>query len=90
MWKELWGLTRQALQDSGKAASEIDKVILVGGSTRIPSVQEAIRKETGQEPHRGVNPDEVVAMGASIRGRRLVRRCKRRCTSRCYAAITWN
>ena len=62
------GPTRQALQDSGKAASEIDKVILVGGSTRIPSVQEAIRKETGQEPHRGVNPDEVVAMGASIQG----------------------
>ena len=62
------GPTRQALQDSGKSASEIDKVILVGGSTRIPSVQEAIRKETGQEPHRGVNPDEVVAMGASIQG----------------------
>ena len=62
------GPTRQALKDSGKAASEIDKVILVGGSTRIPSVQEAIRKETGQEPHRGVNPDEVVAMGASIQG----------------------
>ncbi|MEK3890672.1 molecular chaperone DnaK [Bacillus sp. FSL K6-3431] len=62
------GPTRQALKDSGKSASEIDKVILVGGSTRIPAVQEAIRKETGQDPHRGVNPDEVVAMGASIQG----------------------
>lgn len=62
------GPTRQAMKDSGKTASEIDKVILVGGSTRIPAVQEAIRKETGQDPHRGVNPDEVVAMGASIQG----------------------
>ncbi|CAM3944800.1 molecular chaperone DnaK [Lederbergia lenta] len=60
--------TRQALKDSGKSASEIDKVILVGGSTRIPAVQEAIHKETGQDPHKGVNPDEVVAMGASIQG----------------------
>src|SRR5690606_1696858 len=56
------GPTRQAIKDSGKTASEIDKVILVGGSTRIPAVQEAIRKETGKEPHKGVNPDEVVAM----------------------------
>ena len=62
------GPTRQALKDSGISASEIDQVILVGGSTRIPAVQEAIRKETGKEPHRGVNPDEVVAMGASIQG----------------------
>jgi len=62
------GPTRQALKDAGKSPSEIDKVILVGGSTRIPAVQEAIRKETGKEPHRGVNPDEVVAMGAAIQG----------------------
>ena len=48
--------------------SEIDKVILVGGSTRIPAVQEAIKKETGKEPHKGVNPDEVVALGAAIQG----------------------
>ncbi|RWR15168.1 molecular chaperone DnaK [Siminovitchia fortis] len=60
--------TRQAIKDSGKTASEIDKVILVGGSTRIPAVQEAIRKETGKDPHKGVNPDEVVAMGAAIQG----------------------
>ncbi|RST73873.1 molecular chaperone DnaK [Siminovitchia acidinfaciens] len=62
------GPTRQAIKDSGVSAAEIDKVILVGGSTRIPAVQEAIRKETGKEPHRGVNPDEVVAMGAAIQG----------------------
>src|SRR5690625_4304338 len=60
--------TRQALQDAELSANEIDKVILVGGSTRIPAVQEAIKRETGQEPSRGVNPDEVVALGAAIQG----------------------
>jgi molecular chaperone DnaK len=62
------GPTRQALSDAGLSPSQIDKVILVGGSTRIPAVQEAIKKVTGQEPHRGVNPDEVVAMGAAVQG----------------------
>jgi molecular chaperone DnaK len=62
------GPTRQALKDAGLSPSEIDKVILVGGSTRIPAVQEAIKKEVGKDPHRGVNPDEVVAMGAAIQG----------------------
>ncbi|MBC1520819.1 molecular chaperone DnaK [Listeria aquatica] len=62
------GPTRQALKDAGLSASDIDQVILVGGSTRIPAVQEAITKELGKEPHRGVNPDEVVAMGAAIQG----------------------
>ncbi|MDZ5712221.1 molecular chaperone DnaK [Jeotgalibacillus haloalkalitolerans] len=62
------GPTRQAIKDAGMSASEIDKVILVGGSTRIPAVQEAIKKETGKEPSKGVNPDEVVAMGAAIQG----------------------
>jgi molecular chaperone DnaK len=56
------------LRDAGLNPSEIDKVILVGGSTRIPAVQEAIKKEIGKEPHKGVNPDEVVAMGAAIQG----------------------
>ncbi|ELK45502.1 molecular chaperone DnaK [Halobacillus sp. ACCC02827] len=60
--------TRQAMKDAGMSASEIDKVILVGGSTRIPAVQEAIKKEIGKEPSKGVNPDEVVALGASIQG----------------------
>ncbi|MGX9135330.1 molecular chaperone DnaK [Rummeliibacillus sp. JY-2-4R] len=60
--------TRQALSDAGLSASEIDQVILVGGSTRIPAVQEAVKKATGKEPHKGVNPDEVVAMGAAVQG----------------------
>jgi len=60
--------TRQAMKDAGLSASQIDKIILVGGSTRIPAVQEAIKKETGKEPHKGVNPDEVVAMGAAVQG----------------------
>ena len=60
--------TRQAVKDSGLSKNEIDEVILVGGSTRIPAVQEAIKKELGKEPNRSVNPDEVVAMGAAIQG----------------------
>ena len=59
---------RRALSDAGISASEIDQVILVGGSTRIPAVVEAVRKETGKEPNKSVNPDEVVAMGAAIQG----------------------
>ncbi|MDZ4132125.1 MAG: molecular chaperone DnaK, partial [Dethiobacteria bacterium] len=59
------GPTRQALSDAGLTAAEIDRIILVGGSTRIPAVQEAIRKLLGKEPHKGVNPDEVVALGAA-------------------------
>ncbi|PKH08391.1 MULTISPECIES: molecular chaperone DnaK [Planomicrobium] len=62
------GPTRQALKDAGISASELDRVILVGGSTRIPAVQEAVKKETGKDPHKGVNPDEVVAMGAAVQG----------------------
>ncbi|MFC7372525.1 molecular chaperone DnaK [Fictibacillus iocasae] len=62
------GPTRQALNDAGMTPSDIDKVILVGGSTRIPAVQEAIKKFTGKDPHKGVNPDEVVALGAAIQG----------------------
>jgi molecular chaperone DnaK len=60
------GPTRQALKDSGLSANEIDKVVLVGGSTRIPAVVEAVKKLIGKEPHKGVNPDEVVALGAAI------------------------
>ncbi|MER2174360.1 MAG: molecular chaperone DnaK [Carnobacterium sp.] len=62
------GPVRQALKDAGLSTSEIDEVILVGGSTRIPSVVEAVRKEAGKEPNKSVNPDEVVAMGAAIQG----------------------
>ena len=59
---------RKALKDAKLKASDIDKVILVGGSTRIPYIQELVKKELGQEPNKGVNPDEVVAMGAAIQG----------------------
>ncbi|MCL2503247.1 MAG: molecular chaperone DnaK [Coriobacteriia bacterium] len=58
----------QAIKDAGLKANEIDEVILVGGSTRMPAVQEAVKKITGRDPHMGVNPDEVVAVGAAIQG----------------------
>ena len=57
---------RQALSDAGLSANDIDKVILVGGSTRIPAVQEAVKAATGKEPFKGINPDECVAVGAAI------------------------
>ncbi len=59
---------RKALSDAKLSNSDIDEVILVGGSTRIPYIQELVKKELGKEPHKGVNPDEVVAMGAAIQG----------------------
>ena len=61
-------LVRQALRDAKLSASELDQVLLVGGSTRIPAVQELIRRELNKEPNRSINPDEVVAMGAAIQG----------------------
>ncbi|MFN2447547.1 MAG: molecular chaperone DnaK [Vicinamibacterales bacterium] len=60
------GPTRQAMKDAGVDASKIDEVVLVGGSTRIPRVQQIVKELFGKEPHRGVNPDEVVAIGAAI------------------------
>ena len=62
------GPVNQALSDAGLTASKIDKVILVGGSTRIPAVQEAVQRITGKEPFRGINPDECIAVGAAIQG----------------------
>jgi molecular chaperone DnaK len=59
---------RVALKDAGLSPSDINEVILVGGMTRMPAVQERVKKIFGQEPHRGVNPDEVVALGAAIQG----------------------
>jgi len=64
--------TRKAMEDAGLSGSEIDKIILVGGSSRIPAVQEAIRKILGKEPSKGVNPDECVSIGAAIQGGVLV------------------
>ncbi len=62
------GPTKQALRDSGLSAGQIDKVLLVGGSTRIPAVQEAVKKFIGKDPFKGINPDECVALGAAIQG----------------------
>lgn len=58
----------KALKDADLSTSEIDEVILVGGSTRIPRIQEEVKKFFGKDPHKGVNPDEVVAVGAAIQG----------------------
>ena len=60
--------TRKAMQDAGVSGSDITKVLMVGGSSRIPAVQEAVRKYLGKEPHRGINPDECVSVGAAIQG----------------------
>ncbi len=62
------GPVRQALSDAGLKPSELDKILLVGGSSRIPAVQEAVKNITGKEPFKGINPDECVAMGAAIQG----------------------
>ena len=62
------GPVRQALADSGLQASELNKILMVGGSSRIPAVQEAVKKFTGKEPFKGINPDECVAVGAAIQG----------------------
>ena len=66
--KDTMGPLEQAIRDSGLKISEIDKVILVGGSTRIPAVQEAVKNYIGKEPFKGINPDECVAIGAAIQG----------------------
>ncbi|MGC7846204.1 molecular chaperone DnaK [Desulforudis sp. 1088] len=62
------GPTRQAMADAGLKPEDIDKILLVGGATRMPAVQEAVRKFFGKEPHKGINPDECVAIGAAIQG----------------------
>ncbi|MCC8016619.1 MAG: molecular chaperone DnaK [Clostridiales bacterium] len=62
------GPVRQAMKDSGLSMNDIDKILLVGGSTRIPAVQEAIEKFSGKKPFKGINPDECVAMGAALQG----------------------
>lgn len=65
------GPVRRALDDAGLNASELDKILLVGGSTRIPAVQDAVKRITGKEPFKGINPDECVAIGAAIQGGKL-------------------
>ncbi len=68
LFQRTLGPCRTALKDAGLTTAEIDEVVLVGGSTRMPKVQELVRELFGKEPHRGVNPDEVVAVGAAIQG----------------------
>ncbi|MGL4800539.1 MAG: molecular chaperone DnaK [Cellulosilyticaceae bacterium] len=65
------GPVRNALSDAGLNAGELDKVLLVGGSTRIPAVQDAVKRVTGKEPFKGINPDECVAIGAGVQGGKL-------------------
>ena len=62
------GPLKQAISDSGLSKNEIDKILLVGGSTRIPAVQDAVKNFLGKDPFKGINPDECVAIGASIQG----------------------
>ena len=68
LFQRTLGPCKTAMKDAGMSASEIDEVVLVGGSTRMPKVQELVKELFGKEPHRGVNPDEVVAIGAAIQG----------------------
>ena len=64
------------MKDAGVDASKIDEVVLVGGQTRMPAIQELVKKLFGKEPHKGVNPDEVVAIGAAVQAGVLGRRCE--------------
>src|SRR2546427_2236835 len=70
------GPCRQAMQDAGVSPQDINEVILVGGQIRMPKVQEAVKQLFGKEPHKGVNPDEVVAVGAAVQGAGITRAVK--------------
>ena len=78
------------MRDSGYSSKDIDEVILVGGSTRIPMVQELVKSIFGKEPHKGVNPDEVVAIGAAIQGGVLTGDVKDVLIARCHSACAWH
>ncbi len=77
---------KQAISDAGLTASQINEVVMVGGMTRMPAVQDRVRAFFGKEPHKGVNPDEVVAVGAAIQGGRAWRRSQRYSIARCDSA----
>src|SRR4029079_18917966 len=62
------GPVRQALSDAGLKPADIDEIVLVGGSTRVPKIQQLVKSFFGKDPHKGVNPDEVVAVGAAVQG----------------------
>ena len=78
------------MKDAGVTPKDIDEVILVGGSTRIPMVQQLVKDLFQREPHKGVNPDEVVAIGAAIQGGVLAGDVKDVLLIRCYSTCTWN
>ena len=80
---------KKALSDAGLSPSEIDEVILVGGSTRIPKIQEKVKEIFGKEPNKSVNPDEVVALGAAIQGGVLAGDVDDVLLIRCHTFITW-
>ena len=82
------GPTKKALADAGLSVGQIDKVLLVGGSTRIPAVQDAVKNFIGKEPFKGINPDECVAVGAAIQGRRSRRRCEGSPSPRRNSSVT--
>jgi hypothetical protein len=78
---------RKALKDAGLSAGEIDEVVLVGGMTRMPKIQEVVKTFFGKEPHKGVNPDEVVAIGRGDPGRRAAGRRQGRAPARRHPAV---
>ena len=78
---------KKALADAGKKPADIDEVVLVGGSTRIPMVQKTVKEFFGKEPHKGVNPDEVVALGAAVQARRALGRRQGHAAPRRHAAV---
>ena len=78
---------RKALSDAGVTAKDIQEVVLVGGMTRMPKVIQVVKDFFGKEPHRGVNPDEVVAIGAGIQGGVSQGRSERRAVARCHSII---
>ncbi len=82
------GPVRQALQDSGLSTSELDKVLMVGGSSRIPAVQDAVKNIIGKDPFKGINPDECVALGAAIQGGVLGGEVKGPAPSGRYSAVS--
>jgi molecular chaperone DnaK len=82
-------ITKRAMEASPFKIGDIQEVVLVGGQTRMPAMQKAVKEYFNKEPHMGVNPDEVVAIGAAIQAGVISRRCQRYFASRCYSAFTW-
>jgi molecular chaperone DnaK (HSP70) len=80
-WKIRWAGAPSALEDAKLAPSDIDEVVLVGGQTRMPMMQQVVQRFFGKEPHKGINPDEVVAIGAAIQAGVLAAKSRTFCCS---------